>query len=365
MMKRIAILLFLALAPVAAFAQSFGAIMTGAAEVPGPGDPDGSGIAVITVSGTTINYSLLVQGIGTATAAHIHRGAAGVAGPVVVELNAGTLANGSVSGVSQALINEILANPSGFYVNVHNAEFPNGAIRGQLVSTTQGDGTRVAFIPVIAHSSGANNTNFVTDLRIVNNGALPAAVTLDFYAQNPAGNAAPTATNSITIAPGEEKVLNDVASAQFGVANGLGALKITSDQNVVASARIINDLRSLNLGTAGFALTAKESGSRSSTITFLAQSADYRTNIGYFNAAGSPVTVTLTARRSDGAILGSNTLTIPAFTMVQQPAFSLISNVPAADRTQTDFYVNWTSTAPVFIYGAVTDNKTGDAVVNQ
>ena len=51
--------------------------------------------------------------------------------------------------------------------------------------------------------------------------------------------------------------------------------------------------------------------------------------------------------------------------MVQQPAFSAISSVPEASRTQSDFYVTWTSNAPVFIYGAVTDNKTGDAVFNR
>lgn len=365
-MKRLAILMFLALAPVAAFAQSFSAVLTGAAEVPGPGDADGSGIAVVTVNGTTINYSVLVQGIGTATLAHIHRGAAGVSGPVVVDFNAGTLVNGTVSGVSQTLIDEILANPSGFYVNVHNAEFPNGAIRGQLVTTSQGGGTRSAFIPVIGKVTGAGGTNFVTDLRIINNGSATANVTLDYYAQNPAGSPTPTVMKSITVAPGEQKVLNDVVGTTLAVASGLGGLRITSDQNIVASARVINDLRTQNLGTAGFALNAKESGTTSGTIPFLAQSTDYRTNLGYFNTSGTSATVTLVARRSsDGAILGTNTLTIPAFAMVQQPAFAVISNVPEPDRTQNDFYVNWTSNVPLFVYGAVTDNKTGDAVLNQ
>jgi CHRD domain len=366
-MKRFAIMLFaaLTLVPVAATAQSFSAVLNGASEVPGPGDPDGSGFAVVTINGTTVNYSVLVQGVGTATLAHIHRGAAGVSGPVVVDFNAGTLSNGSTSGVSQSLIDEILANPSGFYVNVHNAEFPTGAIRGQLVTTSQGGGTRTAFIPVIGKVTGANNTNFVTDLRIVNNGAATANVTLDYYAQNAGGNPAPTVTKNITVAPGEQKVLNDVVGATLTV-SGLGGLKITSDQNVVAAARIINDLRAQSLGTAGFAVTAKDSGAISGTITFLAQSADYRTNIGYFNAAAAQATVTFTARRSsDGAILGTNTLTIPSFAMVQQPAFGIISNVPEADRTQNDFYVNWTSNVPLFVYGAVTDNKTGDAVLNQ
>jgi hypothetical protein len=365
-MKRFAIMIFaaLSLVSVAASAQSFSAVLTGASEVPGPGDPDGSGIAVVTINGTTANYSVLVQGIGTATLAQIHRGAAGVSGPVVVDFNAGALPNGSTSGVAQTLIDEILANPAGFYVNVHNAEFPNGAIRGQLVSSQSG-GTRSAFIPVIGKVTGANNTNFVTDLRIINNGSATANVTLDYYAQNAAGSTTPTKTKTLTIASGEQKVLDDVLGVTLA-GTGLGGLKITADQNVVASARIINDLRAQSLGTAGFAVTAKESGATSGTIPFLAQSADYRTNLGYFNTSGAQATVTLTARRSsDGAILGTNTLTLPPFAMVQQPVFSAISNVPETDRTQNDFYVNWTSNVPLFIYGAVTDNKTGDAVLNQ
>ncbi len=363
-MKRIAFLLLLLSLPLAASAQSFTAQLTGAAEMP-PADLDGTGLAVVTINGTTINYTVFHQGIGTPTLAHIHRGAAGIVGPPVVDFNVNTFVNGTVSGVSQTLINEILANPAGFYVNVHTAEFPNGAIRGQLVASPSGDGSQTSFIPVIGKVSGANNTNFVTDLRIVNNGSNIASVKLDYYGQNGAGLSAPTATQTVTVGAGEQKVLNDVVGATLSQ-GGLGGLAITSDQNVVVSARIINDLRAQGLGTAGFAVNARATGSTSGTITFLANNSDYRTNIGYFNPSSATATVTLTARRSaDGAVLGTNTLTIPGFTMVQQPAFSAISSVPEADRTQSDYYVSWTSNAPVFVYGAVTDNKTGDAVLNQ
>jgi hypothetical protein len=51
--------------------------------------------------------------------------------------------------------------------------------------------------------------------------------------------------------------------------------------------------------------------------------------------------------------------------MIQTGAFAVISSVPEANRIQDDFYVTWTSTAPLFVYGAVTDNRTGDAVLNQ
>lgn len=111
------------------------ASLTGAAEVPGPGDTDGGGSATVRVNPgqTQVCYTLTVTGIDAATVAHIHRGATGVAGPPVVTLDAP--ANGSSEGcatVSRDVAREIVQNPGGFYVNVHNAAFPNGAVRGQL-----------------------------------------------------------------------------------------------------------------------------------------------------------------------------------------------------------------------------------------
>jgi hypothetical protein len=365
-MKRIAILLFLlALTPVMASAQSYSALLTGAAEVPGPGDSDGVGFGVVTIEGTTLRYSIWTQNIGAPTAAHIHTGVAGVAGDVLVPLDANTLSNGTTT-ITTAVANQIKANPSGFYVNVHNAEFTGGAIRGQLTTTTTGEGTMTAYIPVVGKVAGQNNTNFVTDLRIVNNGGATANVTLDYFAQSAAGQTAATATKQITVAPGEQKVLDDVVGATLGVASGLGGLRITSDQNVVASARIINDLRSTGAGTAGFAIDADEHADNAGVISFLASNADYRTNVGYFNPSSSSVTATFVAHRStDGAVLGTNTLTIPGYAMVQQGAFDLIASVAGGDRTQNNYYITWTANAPLYVYGAVTDSKTGDAVLNQ
>lgn len=365
-MKRTAILLFLlALAPATLFAQSYSALLSGAAEVPGPGDTDAAGVAVVTIDGTSLHYTIWVQNIGAPTAAHIHAGAAGVAGAPVVTLEHNNLANGTVT-ITADVANQIRSNPSGFYLNVHTGEFPNGAVRGQLTATTAGEGARAAYIPVVGKVKGANNTNFVTDLRIVNNGAATANVTIDFYAQSVAGQTAPSASKVVTVAPGEQKVLDDVVGATLGVQSGLGGLRLTSDQNVVASARVINDLRAQSLGTAGFAVDAAETGNLTGTISFLSNAADYRTNIGYFNPSASTVNVTLTARRAiDGSVLGTTTVALPGYAMLQQPVFTLIASVPEAERSQQDFYVTWTSSAPIFVYGSVTDNKTGDAVLNQ
>ena len=115
--------------------QGMTASLTGAQEVPGPGDTDGSGTAEITIVDATDNicYDISVRNIQPATAAHIHRGLPGVAGPPVVTLEAPS-DGGSEGCISApgALADEIEANPAAFYVNIHNAEFPNGAVRGQL-----------------------------------------------------------------------------------------------------------------------------------------------------------------------------------------------------------------------------------------
>ena len=109
--------------------------LTGAAEVPGPGDTDGSGTVQVTFNPAKgeVCYELTVAKIDEATAAHIHEGAAGKDGPVKVALEAPK--TGSAKGCKSAdaaVVKAIMENPANYYVNVHNAAFPKGAVRGQL-----------------------------------------------------------------------------------------------------------------------------------------------------------------------------------------------------------------------------------------
>lgn len=118
---------------------AFEAPLTGAAEVPDAGDPDGSGRAVVRIDLTKaeVCYELTVANIDPAQAAHIHQGAAGVAGGVLITLSPPTAA-GSVTGCVTGDVNVLRAittAPEGYYVNVHNAAYPNGAVRGQLRRT--------------------------------------------------------------------------------------------------------------------------------------------------------------------------------------------------------------------------------------
>ena len=113
--------------------------LTGDEEAPGPGDKNGKGWVTLTIEADgTICYDAKVQAIGREiTGAHIHTGAAGVAGAVVVDLDpfgADVTGNKATHCVrtSPATAAAIIANPSGYYVNVHTTDYPAGAIRGQL-----------------------------------------------------------------------------------------------------------------------------------------------------------------------------------------------------------------------------------------
>ena len=120
--------------PALAGGRPLSASLDGTSEVPGPGDPDGSGSALVTLNQGQgeVCFDIVVTAIGTPLAAHIHDAPVGVASGVVVDFD---VANNGLSGcvdASEGLIKDIRQNPADFYVNVHNGDFPGGAVRGQL-----------------------------------------------------------------------------------------------------------------------------------------------------------------------------------------------------------------------------------------
>jgi hypothetical protein len=121
--------------------------LSGANEVP-PADPDGTGFAKLSldVDGGEVCFELRVDDTGTPNRGHIHVGAAGTNGGIVVTFfelagdpadprhdqleNDGELEACVAAGSDQ--LQAIAEDPAGYYVNLHNARFPGGAVRGQL-----------------------------------------------------------------------------------------------------------------------------------------------------------------------------------------------------------------------------------------
>ena len=140
MLALTAAFLMIAAIPAAAGGRPLTAELNGPNEVT-PGDPDGTGTMHLTLNQGQgeICWDLDVADIQAPTRAHIHTGAAGVNGGVVVFFFDLVIPDpipvafdGCVDGVDKDLIKDIRQNPENYYINVHNAEYPAGAIRGQL-----------------------------------------------------------------------------------------------------------------------------------------------------------------------------------------------------------------------------------------
>lgn len=129
----------------------FAASMNGANEVPtqgGPavGDKDGRALQFVQVKGDKVSVTVKWRGTGKPTALHIHQGAKGTNGGVKVDFTKllgkdksngkGNRVTGTVKVHDAALLAQLKANPNSFYANLHTAEFPGGAVRGQLHKVT-------------------------------------------------------------------------------------------------------------------------------------------------------------------------------------------------------------------------------------
>ncbi|MFF8726601.1 CHRD domain-containing protein [Streptomyces sp. NPDC015171] len=123
------------------------AALRGAAEVPvegGPavGDKDGAALELLRVRGDEVSVAVIWRRTGRPVKLHIHEGAEGTNGDVKIDFThlldgaEGHTFTGTVTVEDPALLRRLTTDPGSFYTNLHTAEFPGGAVRGQLHTVT-------------------------------------------------------------------------------------------------------------------------------------------------------------------------------------------------------------------------------------
>ena len=352
-----------------AAAKAFAARLDGGQEIGNPGDPDGTGFAGVVFDGDTAFYVIQVDGITAPTAAHIHSGAAGVNGGILVDFSPGFsngIAFGSAS-VPTDVLTDILGHPDGFYVNVHNSDFPAGAVRGQLAATET-----TLYFPVLAKIDGQVGSKWRTSLRVLNPSGREATVFAEWYPQDEIDLDGPKITKTVPIPAAGVAVYDDAVSTLLGT-TGSGALRLLSTGPITAAARVFNDQRGNTTipeefrGTNGQfldGLTRRQAPMSGAMLlgsqTPPSSGEGFRTNLGYFNPSPNQVTVLFNIRGVDGTILGVKELPIPGFASALKSVFSLV-RLDMAQSTVDDFIISYSSNGPLFVYSTPVDNVVNDS----
>ncbi|HEV7764514.1 MAG TPA: CHRD domain-containing protein [Thermoanaerobaculia bacterium] len=345
-------------------------------EVP-PANSAAFGSAFVTLDpvNNTIAWEAHASGIASPTMAHIHRGPAGVNGPVIInfatspaeiaggrtsgagpisEVNTGNLTPADLTALSSA------STANGYYVNIHSTAFPSGEVRGQLVPANEYD------IAIAGRVTNGLGQTYVTDVRVFNPSYGDEVTALLEYFRADASHTTAQTSLVVNIRPRATVVLDDIAGpSRFNVTGTTGAIRVSSATPLAITSRVYVDLRSDQKGTFGQTVPAypRASALRRGVMPHLSNRADresgFRTNIGFFNPNTTEVSLRLELRDSSGQLVEQNTLTLSALSQQQHAIGTYFTTDLSAASNLT---LSFDASSPVFGYAAVNDNVSGDSV---
>ncbi len=351
----------------------YAAELRGSKETP-PNSSNAFGSSLVTFdpNNSTLAFEVATSGITGPSASHIHRGAAGAAGPVIINFatSAAAFLNGRASGSgaistlqsSSFLATDLAALASagtanGYYVNVHSPAFPGGEIRGQLVPAQEVD------IPVAGHATNGIGQTFISDVRIFNPSFdTPTTALVEFFQASNSANTNATTSMAVNLPARGTAVLNDVAGPATLNAAGVGALRISSAATILATSRIY-----VNTSTGSFGqfvpafsrASALRRGVIAQVSNNIGLATGFRGNLGLFNPNQSLVTVRLEARDPNGAVVASNVVTLQALSQ-QQNAISVY--FPGVDVSNlANLTISFDASSGIFAYVSEVDNTSGDS----
>jgi len=216
------------------------------------------------------------------------------------------------------------------------------------------------FVPVSAHAEGANDTFFVTDMRVFNPGASSVTVTL-YYTPKQSSSRQQA---SRTIAGGDILSLPDVVLETFGVSSGTGSIEVRPSAGaVMVSSRTYNTAASGTYGQYIDGRPASEAAGRGVTLHLLqiAKSSAFRANVGFCETTGSPVNVLVSMYDQAGLELGSRTQSLAGYSFDQVNDVFDYLDVSDRDNVRVTLQVS-SGSGRILGYASVVDNLSSDQI---
>lgn len=218
------------------------------------------------------------------------------------------------------------------------------------------------YLLAVAKAAGAENTNFVTDVRIFNRGPVEVVITA-FFTPSGTDGLQSFVPVKLSIAPGQTVALDDVVSSVFR-RSGLGNIEFRGAvDNIIISSRTYNRIGARTFGY--FAAASKpENTARLGTaplhISQLQNTLEFRANIGITELSGSAGTVQLSLFGGSGQLLDRTSHALLPFSHIQLPILGgKAGNLQSIVRAEV---LVTGGNATIAAYGAVVDNSSGDPI---
>jgi len=220
-----------------------------------------------------------------------------------------------------------------------------------LAGIAQAQEVSTVVVPVVGSAFGAGMARWRTDVEVYNGTGLPADVVLEL-------SSVPGAFLSVTLAPGQREVYQDIVGLAFGQENELSPLRITSDRPVIVRAFAYAVQGAERSAIQPIDVYYRNAFFRSQILDGLAFSDAYRTNIGLVNFSEGPVQFVIALQRIPGRILSVTALTVAPGSLAHASIQSLFPFISEG----TGFSVIVESTSPdTYVYGSVITSATSSA----
>jgi hypothetical protein len=215
-------------------------------------------------------------------------------------------------------------------------------------------------VPAASHAPGGANTNWRTDLRIVNPSGSTASVRIDLLPSG-ADNSARSRNVTLSVAAHGQLSLVDVVDSRFSYAGNAALLVTSSESSLVVTSRTYNQApggATYGQYIPGVLTTNALTPGTQGNLIYLTKNADYRTNVGYAGTTEGSGTVTITVFDASGVQLGTNSFPVQPYGQFQVNDVFGQTGSASADVARAVV----TATVPIVAYASIIDNRTGDPI---
>jgi PKD repeat protein len=226
-----------------------------------------------------------------------------------------------------------------------------------ILPSPQDASVNALVVPAVAHTSGLEQTEWLSDLVLHNPNPGQASAFVSLI------GGAHSAFQEMTIAGGQSQQITDVVGLLMPGVETAASLLVDSDLPLQVSSRTYNNQPDGTYGQqiSGLPLTSAIGPGQEVALIQLTSNDDFRTNLGIANLSSEPIEVTAELFQSDGTFLGEHTYYVPA--LAHQMESDILGQL-SADAVEDAFAIVSTSTdeAELFAYSSVVDNHSGDPV---